>query len=223
MIVPYLSIDLFFVAAPFLCRSERELATFSKRIVAAIVVAGICFLLFPLRFAFERPSRGRLARRSLRLVPRDGPALQLASLAPHRFPNDPGPTLSPAYSRILRAASNVWFVLVGLSTVFTYQHHVMDVVAGFALGVCCIYFIREEASDLSVIKNRPCRSLLCRRGAGRRRPGRFGFGPGAFCCFGPRSHWVLSRAPTSEWARAFFGKPMDNCTGAPGWFWPPAC
>ena len=55
MIVPYLSIDLFFVAAPFLCRSERELATFSKRIVAAIVVAGICFLLFPLRFAFERP------------------------------------------------------------------------------------------------------------------------------------------------------------------------
>src|SRR5437016_47649 len=29
MIVPYLSIDLFFVTAPFLCRDERELAVFS--------------------------------------------------------------------------------------------------------------------------------------------------------------------------------------------------
>src|SRR5260370_1334323 len=42
MIVPYLSIDLFFVAAPFFCRNERELAVFSKRIVAAIIVAGTC-------------------------------------------------------------------------------------------------------------------------------------------------------------------------------------
>src|SRR5204862_672372 len=55
MIVPYLSIDLFFVAAPFFCRNERELAVFWKRIVAAIIVAGLCFLLFPLRFAFVRP------------------------------------------------------------------------------------------------------------------------------------------------------------------------
>src|SRR3954447_22951755 len=39
MIAPYLSIDIFFVAAPFLCRSERELTTFAKRIAAAIVIA----------------------------------------------------------------------------------------------------------------------------------------------------------------------------------------
>jgi hypothetical protein len=36
MIVPYMSIDLFFVAAPFLCRTDRELHAFSNRIVAAI-------------------------------------------------------------------------------------------------------------------------------------------------------------------------------------------
>src|SRR5689334_2899672 len=56
LIIPYLSIDLCFVGAPFLCRDERELRTFARRVVAAIVVAGICFLLFPLRFAFPRPS-----------------------------------------------------------------------------------------------------------------------------------------------------------------------
>ncbi|HEY6069755.1 MAG TPA: hypothetical protein VIU85_00170, partial [Chthoniobacterales bacterium] len=54
-ILPYMSIDLFFVAAPFLCRTKSELSIFAKRITMAIVVAGICFLLFPLRFAFARP------------------------------------------------------------------------------------------------------------------------------------------------------------------------
>jgi hypothetical protein len=153
MIVPYMSIDLFFVAAPFLCRSERELATFSKRIVAAIVVAGICFLLFPLRFAFERPTAGgwlgaifdwfRGMDQPHNLVP----SLHIAFLT----------ILAQHYARhtrgLLRNASNVWFVLVGLSTLLTYQHHFMDVAAGFALGVSCIYFIRESAAHLPVIEN----------------------------------------------------------------------
>ncbi len=56
MILPYMSIDLFFVAGPFLCRDRAELGTFRRRIVLAIVAAGGVFLLFPLRFAFERPA-----------------------------------------------------------------------------------------------------------------------------------------------------------------------
>src|ERR1044072_962871 len=52
MIIPYMSIDLFFIAAPFLCKTDHELRTLSNRIVLAILVAGLCFLLFPLRFAF---------------------------------------------------------------------------------------------------------------------------------------------------------------------------
>lgn len=154
MFVPYMSIDLFFVAAPFLCRSERELAVLSKRIVAAIVVAGICFLLFPLRFAFERPqASGWLGAafdlfRTMDQPHNLLPSLHIAFLA----------ILAQHYSRhtrgFMRSASNVWFVLVGLSTLLTYQHHFMDVVAGFALGVCCIYFIRESATPLPVIENR---------------------------------------------------------------------
>src|SRR5262245_23742824 len=57
-ILPYMSIDLFFIAAPFLCRTDRELSILAKRITAAIIVAGICFLLFPLRFAFPRAHPG---------------------------------------------------------------------------------------------------------------------------------------------------------------------
>src|SRR5262245_54560708 len=35
-ILPYMSIDLLFVVAPFLCRTDRELSIFAKRIAAAI-------------------------------------------------------------------------------------------------------------------------------------------------------------------------------------------
>src|SRR5690348_14296623 len=55
MIVPYMSIDLFFVAGPFVCRSDAELSTLRKRMTFAMLTAGVCFLLFPLKLAFERP------------------------------------------------------------------------------------------------------------------------------------------------------------------------
>lgn len=154
MIAPYMSIDLFFIAAPFLCRSDRELATFSKRIVAAILIAGVCFLLFPLRFAFERPhASGWLGAFFDWFRGMDQPYNLLPSL--HIALRT---ILAEFYARhtrgVLRHASNFWFVLIGLSAVLTCQHHVMDVVAGFALGAYCLYFIREPAPRLAVIENR---------------------------------------------------------------------
>ena len=41
LIVPYMSIDLFFVAAPFLCASRCEIAVLVRRLVFANVVAVI--------------------------------------------------------------------------------------------------------------------------------------------------------------------------------------
>lgn len=140
MIAPYMSIDLFFVAAPFLCRSNRELATFSKRIVAAILIAGLCFLLFPLRFAFECPhAAGWLGALFDWFRGIDQPYNLLPSL--HIALRTILAEFYAQHTRgLLRHASNIWFVLIGLSAVLTYQHHVMDVVAGFALGAYCLYF-----------------------------------------------------------------------------------
>jgi protein-tyrosine phosphatase len=154
MIVPYMSIDLLFVAAPFLCRDDRELAAFSKRIAAAILIGGACFLLFPLRFAFERPhADGWLGAFFDWFRGMDQPYNLLPSL--HIALRT---LLADLYARhtrgLLRHMSNIWFVLIGLSAVLTYQHHVMDVVAGFALGAYCLYFIRESQPRLPVIANR---------------------------------------------------------------------
>lgn len=153
MIVPYMSIDLFFVAAPFLCRSERELSTLAKRISFAILVAGLCFLLFPLRFAFERPHvSGWLGVIFNNFRNFDQPYNLLPSL--HIALRT---ILAHLYARhsagILRLASIVWFSLIGFSTVLTYQHHVLDVVGGFMLAGYCFYIFREAPVAMPAMGN----------------------------------------------------------------------
>jgi len=59
LIVPYMSMDLFFFLATFLCRDELELRTFAKRVVFSILVAAAFFLLLPLKLDWpERPHAG---------------------------------------------------------------------------------------------------------------------------------------------------------------------
>ena len=142
-ILPYMSIDLFFVAAPFLSRTDRELSIFAKRIAAAISVAGICFLLFPLRFAFPRPHG-------------DGwPGALFDWFRGMDAPYNLLPSLHAAFTLVLidiyfrhtrgviRLATMTWFVLIALSPVLTYQHHLIDIVGGFVLAGYCFYVFRE--------------------------------------------------------------------------------
>jgi membrane-associated phospholipid phosphatase len=152
-ILPYMSIDLFFVGAPFLCRTDRELSVLAKRIGAAIIVAGICFLLFPLRFAFPRPHvdgsigplfdwfRGMDA--PYNLLPSLHAALTLI-LCEIYFRHTRG---------FVRVAIMTWFVLIALSPVLTYQHHLVDIVGGFVLAGYCFYLFHERTPALPVIVN----------------------------------------------------------------------
>lgn len=154
MIVPYMSIDLFFVAGPFLCRDRSELRTLARRIVLAILVAGACFLLVPLRFAFARPETGGWlgaifdAFRTLDQPYNQFPSLHITLRT----------ILADLYVRhtagLTRAAVHVWFSLIGLSTVLTYQHHVVDVAGGFALAAVCFWAVRESPMTLPVTVNR---------------------------------------------------------------------
>ena len=152
-ILPYMSIDLFFIVAPFLCRTDRELSVLAKRIIAAIILAGICFLLFPLRFAFPRPHvdgwlgalfdwfRGMDA--PYNLLPSLHAALTLI-LCNIYFRHTRG---------FIRIAVISWFVLIALSPVLTYQHHLIDIVGGFVLAGYCFYLFGEHTIELPVVAN----------------------------------------------------------------------
>jgi predicted protein tyrosine phosphatase len=155
MVLPYMSIDLFFVAAPFLCRTDRELLTFSRRITAAILIAGICFLLFPLRFAFPRPhANGWIGAIFDWFRGIDAPYNLFPSLHAALWL-----LLVNIYARHLRgiflAGAMVWFALIALSPVLTYQHHIIDIGAGLVLAGYCFYFFRDSPSTLPVTTNQP--------------------------------------------------------------------
>jgi hypothetical protein len=154
MILPYMSIDLFFVAAPFLCRTDEELRVFSRRVIAAILIAGLCFLLFPLHFAFPRPhASGLLGGIFDWFRGMDSPFNLLPSLHAALLL-----LLVDVYARKVRGlflfAAAVWFFLIGLSPLLTYQHHVIDIVGGFVLAGYCFYLFREPSLALPVVVNR---------------------------------------------------------------------
>lgn len=153
IIVPYMSIDLFFVSAPFLCGSREELKTFSRRIAFAILVAGVCFLLLPLKLAVTPPPvTGWMGATFHFLHGFDQPYNLVPSL--HITLRT---ILADLYARHtkgpLRVASHVWFSLIGFSTVLTYQHHVVDVAGGFVLAAICFYLFRENRPRLPVKRN----------------------------------------------------------------------
>lgn len=150
MIIPYMSINLFFVSAPFLCQSQNELRLLAKRITFAIIVAGACFLLIPLRFSAVRPQPGDWT----------GPIFRFLYICDQ--PYNLFPSLHITFRTILAAlyvkhtkgvvrwASHVWFILIGFSTLLTYQHHFVDIVGGFVLAAICFYLFREENDSRQV-------------------------------------------------------------------------
>ena len=153
LIVPYMSLDLFFVAAPFLCTDRTELRVLGRRLTIAIVAAGTVFVLMPLQFAFPRPApAGWTTAMFEALYGFDRPfnlfpSLHVAILV----------ILFPAYHRhtrgVVRLLTHTWFGLVGLSTMLTYQHHVVDVVGGLALGFLCCYVVPEHRAAHHVTTN----------------------------------------------------------------------
>jgi 1-acyl-sn-glycerol-3-phosphate acyltransferase/membrane-associated phospholipid phosphatase/predicted protein tyrosine phosphatase len=149
MIVPYLSIDAFFIAAPFLCRNRDELRLFTWRVGVVVLTAGVCFLMMPLRFGFERPvADGWLGMVFQQFTALDRPFNLFPSL--HITLTV---ILAEAYRRhtrgVLQFALTAWFMLIGFSTVFTYQHHVVDVAGGLGLAVLAFYFVRGELDTIT--------------------------------------------------------------------------
>jgi membrane-associated phospholipid phosphatase len=160
MIVPYLSEDLFFFFAPFLCMTHAELRRHGLRLVLAVNVAAVIFLLWPLRIGFSRtPVAGfdGLLFSLLNALDRPynlAPSLHLALLV----------LLWAVYRRhvrgLLRRAVQLWFVLIGVSTVLTRQHHLIDVLTGLALGAVCLYLVPDGQSSPAGLEMQPSEEAL---------------------------------------------------------------
>ncbi len=144
MIVPYVSIDLFFAISLFLCADRQALRTHAARIVLVIAVTTVFFLLFPLKFGFDRPQVDGLFGPLFSLLhtldrPYNlAPSLHIALLV----------VLWPVFHRVLRGPANlalhVWFALIGASVLLTWQHHLIDVPTGALLGLTARCLLPER-------------------------------------------------------------------------------
>lgn len=135
-VVIYMSIYLLFLVGPFMVRERREFATLISSLALATLLGGIGFLLFPSRAAFPPP--GDLGvwaglfhfadwlNRDYNMVPSLHVALSVCCIA--AFAKKAAP---PG-----RALLWTWAAVIALSTLLTHQHHVVDVVAGWCVGLC---------------------------------------------------------------------------------------
>jgi len=142
----YSSMYLLFLAAPFVLRTRREFRAAVATLAVAIGVAGAGFLLIPARLAFPPVAPEalggwaglyRLADRlnlTYNLVPSLHVTLTVACCAIFgRLASPPG-----------KALLWVWAGAVAVSTVLTYQHHVIDVVAGWILAIACVRWVNDR-------------------------------------------------------------------------------
>ena len=146
-IVPYWSLDVFYAFSVLLCRNRRELDRHALRMVVAVLLSAVGFLLFPLRFGFPRPQVDGLF----------GPLFE--ALYGFDQPFNQAPSLHVSLGMILwyRYAKSMsgplrwllhgWFVLIGVSTLTTWQHHVIDLPAGALVGAIAFWLFLDPPTE----------------------------------------------------------------------------
>jgi len=159
MIVPYSWSLILFIASFFLVRTSTQLSLLSYRLILPTVFACLIFYFYPARFSFSRPTPDdwtQFGYQFLQLV--DKPFNQL-------------PSLHVSYAMLLGvslwdvvASKKRWILaayrllltgictLIALSTVLTYQHHLLDMFGGVVLAVS-VLMISNRIRNALVIKH----------------------------------------------------------------------
>ena len=217
-IVPYWLIDLAYAVSLLICRTHVELAAHARRLLAAQLVAVTCFIAFPLRFSFDRPTL-------------DGPFGWLfATLASFDLPYNQAPSLHlallvilwqfyrqrlpRAWHPLLHAAS----LLIALSALTTWQHHFIDIPTGLWLGACCVLLFPGDGRA-------PFRCAWPADPSRRALSMRYALGAIALaalgCAIGGAALWLLWAAGSAAWVACayacgtgyVYGKRADGTLG----------
>jgi protein-tyrosine phosphatase/membrane-associated phospholipid phosphatase len=139
-IVPYWSIDLLYGLSFMLPATRREMDRHALRLLSTQLVCVACFLLWPLRFTFERPELSGFFGWMFDVLMgfdkpfNQAPSLHIALLV----------VIWVMFARhtrglLLRGLLHGWMALIGLSVLTTWQHHFIDVPTGALAGWLCVW------------------------------------------------------------------------------------
>ena len=195
LVVPYWSLDLLFIVAFFLPRTRGELRLLGTRIFTIITLTCVCFLIWPLKFDLPRP------------MPAGWTAPFFRALYANDLPYNLAPSLHIGlrclfwitYGRHMRGwartAMRWWFILIGISTLLVWQHHLMDIVTGFLMAYAIVALLPDRTTQPGPRGWLGTRSASSRRLALR-------YGMGVIVC-------TLAAFPGGAWL--WFGWPAIAC------------
>jgi protein-tyrosine phosphatase len=144
-IVPYWSIDLLYGLSFLLPATRREMDRHALRLLSAQIICVACFLLWPLRFTFERPElAGVFGWMFDVLMGFDKPFNQAPSLHIALLVIIWVQFAQHTQGVLLRALLHGWMTLIGLSVLTTWQHHFIDVPTGALSGWLCVWLWPSE-------------------------------------------------------------------------------
>lgn len=150
-VLPYLSIVLPYLAAFFFGRSRATLNLHALRVLVLLAIALACYALVPLRHTFQRPAvEGVLG------VLFEG--LSACDLPYNRAPSLHIGLLVLLWARLCPAVGGAarwllqgWLLVIGVSVLTTWQHHLIDIPAGLAAGGLALALtsarVRQAAAD----------------------------------------------------------------------------
>jgi membrane-associated phospholipid phosphatase len=158
-ILVYDSLYLLFVIAPFVLTTRESFRALALTAAGTIVVAGVLFLLLPAELGFAAPvvtgpfktifTVSDRLNLDYNLVPSLHVALAMICLQ----------AFWAGRSTLVRVALATWGLVLALSTLFTHQHHLLDVVTGAGLARAMFLLLYEKR----VPKILQFRGLLRRR------------------------------------------------------------
>lgn len=161
----YLTGPLVLAAAPFVLRTWRDITPLFLTLTAETLVAGLCFLLFPVEQAYPpRTASGlwgevfRIAD-LLNLEHNEIPSLHVA------FAVTAALVFGARCGRLGRALFALWAVAVAASTLLLHEHHLLDVAAGAALAFAAVGTVQRRASSPLFLEALRIEALCLREGA----------------------------------------------------------
>jgi membrane-associated phospholipid phosphatase len=155
----YDSVYLHYILAPFVLRTRHELDAYALALVAVILVAGVCFLLYPSELAYPPnldagvwtglvSATRRLALR-YNLAPSLHVALAVLSMA----------VLATRARGVGKMLLWTWAGLIALSTLLLHQHHILDVVTGWPLGLMGKWCVYDRMLAVTIPRQTPVANL----------------------------------------------------------------